>query len=154
MVRNYYSYGYLGKYEVKEKGWILNHKRMVLLPFLFYEQEGNFYEFFTGRFLGTCDVPPNVGGKNRIIYVPESTLEIPLSFCYPSECSEATRLTSTGFAEEAKKHLPYKSQILPIISNYFKAKHDKWLVVKQQECASKAKKQETEDWLDSVIRNN
>lgn len=152
MDRNYYSYAFLGHYETRKKGLLFSHKVKVLIPFLFFEQDGKYFEFFSNYYLGTCDVPLHVGDKNHIIHVPESTLEIPLSFCYPSECTEAKRLTPVEFAEEAKKHLPYKSQILPVISDYFNKKHQEWLTVQHKAAERESAKRDAEKWLDSVIK--
>ena len=152
MKRRYYVYGTVGSYiEEVRRGLFARSKKTHYVPFLFYEEGGEYYEILKGRYLGVCPVPEGVGGKNRIINVPESTFSIPLYLCGPTESPEAAELTASEFSEKVKEHLPLKPVEKEIIDNFFLKKHEEWVATTKKNETAILENETAEGWIDKFI---
>ena len=125
------------------------------IPFLLYTEDGITREFFTGeeiRFLSSKmwisdDRIPDDQRKNWSISISS----------YASRANYYT-LNATQFAEQVQKWMPYKAEVTKRIYAYKNELADKYLKTKAaaETAQRKAaiKEQESEDWLDSMIKGS
>ena len=155
MGRRYYSYGPIGSYvEEIRRGWFSKIQKRRYVPFLFYEENGKYYEIFTGKYLGICSAPEGLGGKNRIISVPESTITIPLYLCGPCESQEAKELTAVEFSELVKKHIPLTPIEKDTIDTYFRKGHEAWLAINNKTTRANIETEAAEEWISEFIKKH
>lgn len=120
--------------------------------FLFYEEDGKFYELLTGKCLGV----KKSDGNTPYVFSNEFGYSIPLSgYSYRRYAHEVTAET---FASEARQYMNDRNQIIPFIHD----KLDEWKYAykkrlekeKKERVAEERKKIEDKnnvDWLSELL---
>jgi len=107
-----------------------------------YEENGNYFEFFTGI---------NLGKRNgNFLSLPESTLRIDFgeSLLYGLR---ATLMSATSFATHIKSYSRHEKLIRKAIIEYFNRCHWQWLDQQAKQQKSIAKEKESSEWIDDIL---
>lgn len=122
----------------------------------FYEQDGKFYEFFTGRFLGVRSAVDAPGYE--YVGFEEFGYKIPLTGYSEKSC--ASRVTGSEFADEVRPFMPYRAKIkrgLTALLNGWREERAKELRLQaaQDEAEVQRKKRSEQNvrWLEDMLNN-
>ncbi len=150
MERQYYCWHMPLVY--KKAGLFTAEKKLPAI--YFYEENGSFYEFFTGQYLGKDT--PNVSGSYRSVYSDEFGPIIPLTGW--SMNRYAGKMPAAKFAEIIKPYLPDQALIVAAWNKRFQewrnAYHAEKLKMQNQRIANKKKEQQdlkNAQWLDQLL---
>ena len=111
---------------------------------LFYEENGKFYEFLTGTFLGELKIEP----WSRYIVSDEPGRLLDSSGYYPP-----IEMSAEAFANEARIYMEDKNEIIPYVNalfNKWQKEHEKKV---EDEKIKNHSEKEAESWLDDFLNN-
>lgn len=150
MEREYYSWR--TRIEYRRAGWFAQAK--ALDNIYFYQENGTFYEFFTGSILGTAQK----NGMYDYVFSDNYGYAIPLSGY--SAYRYARKLSAAEFAEQVKPHLEYRDEVSKAIYSLFADWRKKYDGVRKEEEAkrraadAKARTDKSnEQWLEDMLNN-
>lgn len=146
--RKYYSYGLrIGTYQKTVKsGWIFKQKETKDIPFLFYQEDNNFYEFFTGRYLGKLTVDQY--GSEEVAIPEFALLNIPIK---GGTRDEASCVSAAAFAGYVKPLLEDKDLIAEKVNAFFDESHLTWLKRQAEQAVHKLEEKSQADWLNRLL---
>lgn len=142
---------------------ILSKKAAVLkLPYRLYcyEENGTFYEFFSGRVVGTRRAPQN-GKISSRYYNPDEIVRNGYTLTsfqiFENFEDPVKELSATSFASEVEPYAPYKSHMAAEMSKLLDAIDAQYKRLRDAadagiNAANRAE-QKNQSWLDDMIKN-
>lgn len=158
----YYSWKYKIVYQ-KEKHGLFTHVPRKEIKLYMYEENGRFYEFFSGYYMGNATEYYDTGSttatkNNRVGYnlvIPESVLSFIIVPPRPYDDKDMSELTASEFAEMVQKYVHDKELIVVAVEEFFSEKHKEWVKRQEEEkriAVEKAQKEQADiSWLNKFI---
>lgn len=154
MERQYY------KRRIQEKCYkkaTLFSKEKTLDSIYFYEENGTFYEFFTGTVLGTEKYKKDNYAQVNCVYSDRFGYSIRLELVN-SNYAYAYKITAADFAEQVQPHLEYRNRVCKVMESIFYDWEQNYAKVKREEAARRKAEEEKKkvdeknvNWLNNLL---